>query len=108
MRWSFLGTSFNLYGRKNVDEHPTLKAALDEYCKMYGVCSCITALWNAIAEDPCKDNLLGSNSPLPKRLLWRLCFLHHYPTESIAATLFHVMEKILHKWVWICTMLEVV
>ena len=98
----FLRTAFNLYAKKKSDERPSLKAALEQYCKMYGVCPCVTALiWNAIAEDPTTDDILGSNRPLPKHLLWTLCFLRQYPTESVAATSFSVSEKTLRKWVWI-------
>ena len=97
----FLQTSNSLYVQPG-DDRRTLRGSLERYTQMYGVCPSITEfLWNYLVEDPCTDDLLGSNRPCPKHMLWTLFFLRHYPTEAVAATIFHVGEKTFRKWVWL-------
>ena len=72
---------------------------LKQFASFFGCTPVVaSALWNRI--DKKKEEIDVPPGFSPSKLLWTLCFLKTYSSETVLSTLCNCTEKTLRKWVW--------
>jgi hypothetical protein len=70
-----------------------------QFASLFGCTPAVaSALWNRI--DKKKEEIGVHCDFTPTKLLWTLCFLKIYTSETVLSVICGCTEKTLRKWVW--------